>query len=198
MKGIDWTPRQLEIMEKAGELLATSGVGGLTVKRLSSSLGFSEAALYRHFDSKESLILAMLDQVANQLRDRYEFAVTGVEDPLKAFRRLFEEQFCLFAEKPYMGAVIFSDGIFEEGEAVAAAIRRIMALRRSYLLPQIRNAQRLGLVRCDVPAEDMIAMTMGAVRLLVFEWRGSGFYFDLEERGMGLVNSILTLIKSQT
>ena len=55
------TERQLEIIESAGKILTISGVGGLTIKKLAKEMGFSEAALYRHFKSKEELAVHTLD-----------------------------------------------------------------------------------------------------------------------------------------
>ncbi|MBK7754593.1 MAG: helix-turn-helix transcriptional regulator [Flavobacteriales bacterium] len=50
---MDIKPRQLEIMEAAGQLMTESGYAALTTKRLAERMGFSEPALYRHFKNKE-------------------------------------------------------------------------------------------------------------------------------------------------
>jgi TetR/AcrR family fatty acid metabolism transcriptional regulator len=53
--------RQIEIIEAAGKILTRSGVGGLTIKNLAKEMHFSESAIYRHFTSKEEIIIAMLE-----------------------------------------------------------------------------------------------------------------------------------------
>mgnify|MGYP000995151449 FL=1 len=55
--------RQIEIIEAAAKLLTNSGVSGLTIKNLAKEMKFSESAIYRHFESKEDIILSMLDFV---------------------------------------------------------------------------------------------------------------------------------------
>jgi len=57
------TKRQLEIIEKAIELIKEEGLAGLTMKKVSLKVGFSEPALYRHFNDKQDLILAMLEEI---------------------------------------------------------------------------------------------------------------------------------------
>lgn len=59
--------RQFEIIVAAGKILSTSGVGGLTIKNLAREMGFSESAIYRHFDSKEAIIIAMLNFLAEDM-----------------------------------------------------------------------------------------------------------------------------------
>ena len=53
--------RQLEIIEAAGKILTASGVSGLTIKNLAKEMKFSESAIYRHFTSKEEIIIALLE-----------------------------------------------------------------------------------------------------------------------------------------
>ena len=64
---MDITPRQFEIIEAAGKILTSSGVGGLTIKNLAKEMQFSESAIYRHFKSKEDIIVAMLNYLANSI-----------------------------------------------------------------------------------------------------------------------------------
>ncbi|HCB88771.1 MAG TPA: TetR/AcrR family transcriptional regulator, partial [Porphyromonadaceae bacterium] len=54
------TPRQLEIIEATGKILTASGANGLTIKNLAKEMQFSEGAIYRHFSSKEEIIIMML------------------------------------------------------------------------------------------------------------------------------------------
>lgn len=60
------TPRQREILSTAAELLRTEGLTGLTVRRLAAEMGFSEAALYRHFAGKEELLVALMGRMAER------------------------------------------------------------------------------------------------------------------------------------
>ncbi|HRG39465.1 MAG TPA: TetR/AcrR family transcriptional regulator, partial [Bacteroidia bacterium] len=63
--------RQLEIVEAAGKILTASGVGGLTIKNLAKEMKFSESAIYRHFTSKEEIIIALLEYLALSMDERY-------------------------------------------------------------------------------------------------------------------------------
>lgn len=60
------TPRQEELVEHALALVREVGLSGLTVRRLAERVGFSEAALYRHFPSKEALLLTMVRRLSEE------------------------------------------------------------------------------------------------------------------------------------
>ncbi len=53
--------RRLAIMSVAVPLFATKGFDALTTKEIADAAGVSEALLYRHFDSKQALFLAVQD-----------------------------------------------------------------------------------------------------------------------------------------
>jgi len=87
------TARQLEIIEAAGEILTKSGVNGLTTKNLAALIGFSESALYRHFKSKEEIILTMLLYLAEDMDIRLRLVVKVDNDPKKKLNALFNSSF---------------------------------------------------------------------------------------------------------
>lgn len=61
------TERQREILERAFELVQESGLAQLTLKRVAERVGFTEAAIYRHFASKHELVLALVDLLGTRL-----------------------------------------------------------------------------------------------------------------------------------
>lgn len=92
------TTRQLEIIEAAGKILTASGASGLTIKKLAKEMKFSESALYRHFDSKEAIIVAML----SYLSERIDVRLTRVNDSEVSienkFKAVFQNQFEFFTD----------------------------------------------------------------------------------------------------
>ena len=66
---MDITKRQMEIVQAAIKVIAQQGYEKLTTKNLANSLGVSDAAMYKHFDSKRELICMILNyfqHISNQ------------------------------------------------------------------------------------------------------------------------------------
>lgn len=57
--------RRQEILEATMELISKAGVEGVTVARIAEAVGITPGALYRHFDSRASLLFEA-HQLANQ------------------------------------------------------------------------------------------------------------------------------------
>lgn len=187
--------RQLEIIEAAGEILTESGLAGLTTKNLAAKMGFAESALYRHFKSKEEVIVTMLQYLAADMDKRLTGCVAKLDNPVEKIKAVFNNQFDFFQKHPHFLVAVFSEGLLEESKQINAAILQIMATKRKHLLPIIKQGQLEGVFETSAPAEDLLHIIMGSFRLHMLQWRMTDFSFDVKQKGNKLMTSILTLIK---
>lgn len=190
--------RQMEIIDAAGKILSNSGVSGLTIKNLAKEMHFSEAALYRHFTSKEEIIIAMLDFLAENMDQRYADALVNENFPIEKFKTIFQNQFSFFSKNPHFVVAVFSDGLMEESVGINRSIQNIMQVKMKHLMPIIQEGQQNGVFTNAVSTDDLIHMVMGTFRLLMFKWRMANFEFDIQKEGEKLIQSILTLIQHKS
>jgi TetR/AcrR family transcriptional regulator, fatty acid metabolism regulator protein len=64
---LDHLTRQHQIVEAARVLIASGGVEALTIRGIASKVGVTEAAIYRHVDSKEEVVLLLIQEVEESL-----------------------------------------------------------------------------------------------------------------------------------
>ena len=57
---MNFTTRQVEIIEASKYLIGKKGIQNLTIKNLAKKMSFSEPALYRHFKDKTEILKALL------------------------------------------------------------------------------------------------------------------------------------------
>ena len=189
------TDRQFEIIEAAGKILTRAGVGGLTIKNLAKEMKFSESAIYRHFSSKEKIVIAMLEYLADSIDERCTIALTNDLSPEEKFVAIFQNQFSFFSKNPHFVVAVFSDGLMKESEQINATILKIMGVKMKHLMPIIVEAQENQIFTNAIPTVDLIQIVMGTFRLQMFKWRVANFEFDIIENGEKLINSLLKIIK---
>ena len=190
------TPRQLELIEAASRLLTTSGVNGLTIKNLAKEMKFSESAIYRHFSSKEDIILAMLHYLAENIDERLS-NIPKTENPEENFRAKFQEQFKFFSLNSHFVVAVFSDGLMEESQRINEAILKLLGVMMKHLMPLLTDGQQKNIFTNVIANEDLVHIVMGTFKLQMFKWRLFSFEFDLIESGNKMIDSILTLIKTK-
>lgn len=76
-KGVETRAR---IIRGAREALESGGIDALTTRKIAASAGVRLATLHYYFDSKESIMLAVLEDMINEMAVSYETAPLG-KDP---------------------------------------------------------------------------------------------------------------------
>lgn len=193
---MDITPRQLEIIEAAGKILTASGVSGLTIKNLANEMQFSESAIYRHFKSKEDIIIAMLNYLADNIDKRLSNLNDSIS-PEERFKALFAEQFRFFNLNPHFVVAVFSDGLMEESQLINQSILKLMNVKIKHLMPIIMEGQQKGIFTNTITSDELMHIIMGTFKLQMFKWRIANFEFEIKRSGDNMVQSILTLIKNK-
>lgn len=78
----DWTSRQLDILRTVERLLGHSRAGRLTTASVAKELRASEAALYRHFPSKQAMLRGLLEYTELTFKRIVADEVRAKADPL--------------------------------------------------------------------------------------------------------------------
>jgi AcrR family transcriptional regulator len=187
------TARQIEIVETALDLINESGIQGLTIKNLSKKIGISEPAIYRHYENKIEILVAVLDSFGTLLAD-IKANVEKHEGSLEKIEAMFLAFFQAFSENPSLVAVIFSEELFRNEPQLSQKTSEIINRNIQFLGGVIEKGSQSGEIRSDIPAEHLAIMVMGTLRLFVKKWQLAGFDFTLNSEGKKLIQSIVTLL----
>jgi AcrR family transcriptional regulator len=194
----DMTPRQKEIIEVAIKLIAQGGIQKLTMSNIAKQIGFSEPAIYRHFQSKMDVLLAIL----GQFKQRSEFQLKRAQffdsSGLILLEAIFLEHTKQFVDHPQMAAVMFSEEVFQNDVRLAEEIFSIMTLIHDTIVDIIKRAQARKELRADLPKEHLSLMFLGTLRLLVKRWYLSNYGFDLQQESVKVWESWKTLLAVQS
>ncbi|MEO9181656.1 MAG: TetR/AcrR family transcriptional regulator [Acidimicrobiales bacterium] len=89
--------RRLQLVNAASRLFAERGFRSVSIEDLAAEAGVSGPAVYRHFDSKESLLADLLIDVSEQLLEQGTAHATQASCPLDALHQLitFHTEFAL-------------------------------------------------------------------------------------------------------
>ena len=191
-------PRQLEILEAAGNILNQEGISGLTIKNIAKRVGFAESALYRHYTSKEEIIAGLLEYLHQSMAERLPLIASRVEiEPAIRLRRLLESQIDYLAHHPYFLVAIFSDGLLNYSPLIQEKMQQIMSLMCRALLRIIQDGQKDQVFIEHVSADELVHILMGSFRLRMLQWRMDDFGFDLKISGNQHIESLISLISKR-
>ncbi|MGE0021318.1 MAG: TetR/AcrR family transcriptional regulator [Draconibacterium sp.] len=188
------TERQQEIINVSLALITESGIQSLTIKNLAKRIGFAESAIYRHYENKIQILLAILDFFKRNTEQLFSNQLNSNENALVRIEKLFVTHFRKFTNTPSLVAVIFSEEIFRNERELCKKVAEIMNLNTESLTTIIKDGQQKGEIRNDIEASHLAIMILGSLRMFVKQWSMSNYSFNLENKGNELSNSIKTLL----
>jgi AcrR family transcriptional regulator len=190
------TERQQEIIEVALKLINHKGIQGLTMKNLSKEIGISEPAIYRHFESKIEILLAILDVLRESTGEIFEKELNSYNTATEKIEHLFILHFERFANNPSLVSVIFSEELFRGEPLLMEKIADVIDKNAIILTQIIKQGQQSGEIRKDISADHLAVTIMGSLRLFVKTWQFSDYRFDIREDGLRILDSVKLLIKA--
>ena len=189
------TQRQNEIINTAIQLIAKNGIQGMTIKNLANAIKVTEPAIYRHFESKTAIFVAILENFKNFTSTVSSEMLSKTESALDKIFMIYRAYFNKFSETPSLVSVIFSDEIFKNDKNLSSKISSLLNANEEMFCSIIKDGQKAKEIRNDIDNKQIALIIMGPMRLLVKKWEISSYSFDLKREGKKLFTTIKKIIK---
>ncbi|QKQ98238.1 TetR family transcriptional regulator [Candidatus Nanohaloarchaea archaeon] len=186
--------RREQILETALEILHEEGRSRLTVGRIAEKISISEAAVYRHFDSKEEIIRKMAEKVFSiELVDPEELSF---EAPKELLEEIIRGIFAKLEEDRKIASVLFHDELFTEYPEVEEIFREHRKEKKEKLKNLVIMGKTSGLFNEEVDPDTFARTMMGSIRITVLEWRDAEFSHSLEEEVRPLAQHLAKILQN--
>lgn len=176
--------RQAQIVDAAMKLIARLGSEHVTVKRIAAEVGISEAAIYRHFESKSDILLLLIDHVRDKLLADIAKGRAGGkgQSPLGVVDRTLKYHLSAIAQRRGISFQVIAE-IISLGDR--ALNRKAAEVIRDYIqsIKQLLSeGVSAGEIRPDTDLEAASTMLFGIINGLVSIWTLGGHDFQLKDK----------------
>jgi AcrR family transcriptional regulator len=192
MERLKTEDRKEQIVIEAMKIIHDNGYMGLSIRELARKVNISEAAIYRHFISKEDIILGILGKM-REFGERLLVELNNVTDVKQKLRTfiLFHMEF--FESLPEITSIIFSDEIVNVNKRISSNMMEMIKMRQEMLKIIISQGIEQGYI-INVNSDDISTMIQGYIRLTVSKWKHSGFAFSLKDKCAQFFDTLDTLL----
>lgn len=178
--------RKEQIVLTALHIVSEQGVTNLTMKNIAHKIGFSDAALYRHFKNKQQLMKEMILTAGRNLNIEITNSVSDIEDPVEKLKEILHIHLSYLAQNKGIPRLIFSEDVHQNDPLLRRTLLKIV----NHYLDMIRGilwrAKDTGQVKPDIDIEATAVAFLGLVQATTFIWSLSNFEFSISERAPGL------------
>lgn len=140
--------RRDQIVAAALDLLAATPLERLTTRAIAAAVGVSQPALFRHFRSREAILLAVVELVRAQLEGEVLALLTPPADqpppsPLAKSAALARTLIGHVVRYPGLPRLLFADLALDAPE-LRVAVRQLVSVQRALVAELVAEAQRQG------------------------------------------------------
>lgn len=189
------TARQQEIIEVSLELISTIGIQGFTIKNLAKKIGITEPAIYRHYENKISILLAILDYFKTRSESMFVKQDNEWDSSLERIEKIFQGHFNAFEKTPSLVNVIFSEEIFRNEPTLQRMITDIMDRNSGVIKAIVAEGQAKGEIKSEIESKYLTLIILGSLRMMVKRWQMGDKSFNHSEEVSKLFNTIKQLIE---
>ncbi len=186
--------RQEQIIDEAIKIIDEKGIQGLTIKNLSKAIGISEPAIYRHFESKTDIIIAIID-ILKETAEFFAQMITGRSGTaMEKISFMLNNIISVFKENPSLVSVIFAEEIFKNKPDLKEKILWVLNKNEETIENILIKGKEEGNINEDLNVQSLALIIMGSFRLLVKRWKMEDYNFDLERETQNLLTTLNKLI----
>lgn len=185
--------RKEEILDVALKIIHDKGFYNLTLRNIAEKIGISEAAIYRHYDSKKEIVdkLANIVFYENQLWNK---KIDNVS-PYKMLEKIILNQLKILRGNPYLTSIIFQEGIFSEYPDIREKFNKHREKNEKFISSIVSKGQENGIIDKKIDPAVFALIYMGGLRISVLKWRSSNFSYDIEIEGKKLIKELFRYLK---
>jgi AcrR family transcriptional regulator len=155
--------RREVLLEAAGRLFGERGYEGTPLDEIADAAGVTKPIVYRHFDSKRDLYLALLDRHRDDLAE-FVASMPAEGTPEERLRAVLGTWVDYVEARSYAWKMLFRDT--GGGPEIAARRREVHAEARAVLVELIRSLAAVPVRRRELePLAELMSMGMGALVL---------------------------------
>ncbi len=193
---LDTTIRKEQIAQAALGLIATHGLNGLSIAGVARRVGLVPSAIYRHFESKDDLLDAILDLIRDRLLGNLTAVRSETTDPLEALRRLLMRHIGLIRENQAIPRIIFSEDLYA---GRPERKERVLGIVTGYLegvAGLVREGQRRRRIRPEIDPSTAGLMFLGLIQPAGVLWFLTDGGFDVTKHAQKSWKIFTRLVES--
>lgn len=174
--------RKEGIILTAIEIIDELGFQGLSTKEIAKRQEISEGTLYKHYRSKDEIILSVLDYYSMfdaDIKETIEMKDFSAKDSITYFINRFAEY---YEGYPALTAIVQSYEILKNEARIAHKIIDIFESRSEFILNLVEKGKNDGEFTSGIDSENLTDIILGTFSAITLKWRIRKYNFSLKER----------------
>jgi len=153
--------RQAQIVEMAMRVIATKGARRFTAQLLATEVGLTAGAIYRHFESMEAIVDAVVERMGTIL---FEGFPPEAPDPIERLGLFFHRRTRTILANQHVSRMLLSDHLSQAaGPAQAERLEEFKRRSQTFVVGCLREAEQNGTLSGEISPEAGAVIVLGSI-----------------------------------
>lgn len=161
--------RQAEIIAAVLQLSAERSPALITTCDIAGAVALTQGAVFRHFPSKDTIWLAVMEWVESNLLSSLESAAQAAPGPVEALHAIFMAHVGFVMQYPGVPRIIFSELQLPAETPLKIRVRAILERYQRLLMQQLGSAEKSRQIDPSIDKAGAAMLFIGTVQGLVMQ-----------------------------
>jgi TetR/AcrR family transcriptional regulator len=168
------------ILKAARKEFAKKGYDGARVDKIAAASKLSKGLLYHHFQSKDNLFQAVLEQLYQELSEENKVLYLEEFEPIDGVKRLIEHTFDYFAKNPEFIVLVNTENLLKAQHIKKSNfVGKSFEPLRSSLDNLLKKGAKQGVFRTNVNSTELYISIVGLGYFFLSNKHTLGVVFDV-------------------
>ena len=161
--------RRIETVQALIALAAEQNPTDITTAAVAKRLGLTQGALFRHFPSKDAILKAVMEWVADRLLARIDRAAQSASSPISALEAVFLAHIDFVVEHPGVPRMLIGELQRSEDTVTKRMVRTLLRCYTERLIRLMELGKRQGQLDPDLDPAAASTLFVGTIQGLVMQ-----------------------------
>lgn len=161
--------RRAVTVDTVVDLAAEQNPSEITTSAIAKRMGLTQGALFRHFPTKDAILQAVMEWVAEQLLSRVDKAAASATSPLQSLEAVFMAHIDFVVQRPGVPRIIFGELQRAEETAPKRLVQTIVRRYGERLHRLIEEGKAMGELDPTLDSEAAAVLFIGTIQGLVMQ-----------------------------
>ncbi|AGA70676.1 transcriptional regulator [Desulfitobacterium dichloroeliminans LMG P-21439] len=186
--------RKETLVITAVTIIHEKGLQGLSTREVAQREGVSEAAIFKHYHTKNALIIAVLEHFS-QFDEVLAVAACRKEiTPRDKMLHIIQGILSYYENYPAITSVLESYGALIHETELREKVLAVFSDRTMVMKNIIDQAKKVGEVAPSIDSEMLVDIILGTFDRMILKWRTENYRFSLKENTLAAINYILASV----
>ncbi|MGA1871353.1 MAG: TetR/AcrR family transcriptional regulator [bacterium] len=162
--------RKNEIIHAAWGLMREDGAQNVTIKKISQEIATSEAAIYRHFKDKHSILMALVDSFEENLMEAIDKPMRNYKSPIDQLREIMKTHMVFTEKKQGLLFAITAESIHFGDDELRRRILEVIEKYKKRIKQILQEAKKAELLDVNINLDAVSLTFFGLIDAAIVQY----------------------------